>query len=113
MSVHNLCKLQYPLYCCSPFESKSVFVGGGGGASAPDGSGLAYRYAIGLKGHLNPNFNLLARYSTYDFPTGSIACRQVQLGFSYGFKSILPPDAALTVLVKLMVNVFEVGTDRI
>ena len=29
------------------------FVGGGGGASAPDGSGLAYRYAIGLKGHVN------------------------------------------------------------
>ena len=26
------------------------FIGGGGGASAPDGSGLAYRYAIGLKG---------------------------------------------------------------
>ena len=39
------------------------FIGGGGGASAPDGSGLAYRYTIGLKGHLSPNFNLLARYS--------------------------------------------------
>ena len=25
------------------------FIGGGGGANAPDGSGLAYRYAIGLK----------------------------------------------------------------
>jgi len=35
MSVHNLCKLQYPLYCCSSFESKSVFVGGGGGDMGP------------------------------------------------------------------------------
>ena len=68
------------------------FIGGGGGAGAPDGSGLAYRYAIGLKGHLNPNFNLLARYSIYDFPTGSIAGRQVQLGFSYGLKSVFNSD---------------------
>lgn len=68
------------------------FIGGGGGAGAPDGSGLAYRYAVGLKGHLNQNCNLLARYSTYDLPTGSIAGRQVQLGFSYGFKSIFNSD---------------------
>ena len=33
--VHNLCKLDYPIYCCSPFESKSVMVGGGGGALGP------------------------------------------------------------------------------
>ena len=68
------------------------FIGGGGGASAPDGSGLAYRYAIGLKGHLSPNFNLLARYSTYNLPTGSIAGSQVQFGFSYGYKSIFNSD---------------------
>jgi|GEM_PF-445729 len=64
------------------------FVGGGGGAGAPDGSGLAYRYAIGMKGHVNPNFNVLARYSNYNFPTGSIGGNQVQLGFSYGFESV-------------------------
>merc|ERR1712176_1636655 len=34
-SVHNLCKLDYPLYCCSSFESRSVFVGGGGGDKGP------------------------------------------------------------------------------
>ena len=68
------------------------FIGGGGGASAPDGSGLTYRYAIGLKGHLSPNFNLLARYSTYNLPTGSIAGSQVQFGFSYGYKSIFNSD---------------------
>jgi len=35
MSVHNLCKLNYPLYCCAPFEAKSIFVGGGGGDMGP------------------------------------------------------------------------------
>ena len=35
MSVHNLCKLNYPLYCCAPFEAKSIFVGGGGGELGP------------------------------------------------------------------------------
>ena len=68
------------------------FIGGGGGASAPDGSGLVYRYGIGLKGHLSPNFNLLARYSIYDLPTGSIAGSQVQFGFTYGYKSIFNSD---------------------
>ena len=34
-AVHNLCKLDYPLYCCSSFESKSVLVGGGGGDLGP------------------------------------------------------------------------------
>ena len=57
------------------------FIGGGGGSNAHDGSGLAYRYAIGLKGHLSPNLNLLVRYSTYDLPTGSISGSQVQIGF--------------------------------
>lgn len=64
------------------------FIGGGGGAGAPDGSGLAYRYAFGIKAHVNPNFNVLARYSNYNFPTGSISGKQVQLGFSYGFDSV-------------------------
>ena len=68
------------------------FIGGGGGASAPDGSGLAHRYAIGLKGHFSQNFNLLARYSTYDLPTGSISGSQVQFGFSYGYKSVFNTD---------------------
>ena len=66
----------------------NTFIGGGGGAGAPDGSGLAYRYALGLKAHLSPHFNLLARYSTYDFPTGSIGGKQVQFGFSYGMSPV-------------------------
>ena len=66
----------------------NTFLGGGGGAGAPDGSGLAYRYAVGLKAHLTPHFNVLARYSTYDFPTGSIGGKQVQVGFSYGMPSV-------------------------
>ena len=70
----------------------NTFLGGGGGAGAPDGSGLAYRYAIGLKTHLSPHFNLFARYSTYDLPTGDIGGKQVQIGFSYGMPSVFNAD---------------------
>jgi len=35
----------------------NAFIGGGGGASAPDGSGLAYRHAYGIKTPLNPNID--------------------------------------------------------
>ena len=87
------------------------FIGGGGGASAPDGSGLAYRYAIGIKGHLSPNFNLLARYSTYDFPTGSIAGKQVQFGFSYGYKSIFNRDINNVRIAKQSVSIQSLFVD--
>ncbi|MFL2564024.1 MAG: hypothetical protein ACJ0QR_02335 [Flavobacteriales bacterium] len=87
------------------------FIGGGGGASAPDGSGFAYRYAIGLKGHLSPNFNLLARYSTYDLPTGSLGGSQVQLGFSYGFKSIFNPDIKNSRIAKQSVSIQSLFVD--
>ncbi|GIS04680.1 MAG: hypothetical protein CM15mP107_3000 [Bacteroidota bacterium] len=87
------------------------FIGGGGGSSAPDGSGLAYRYAIGLKGHLSPNFNLLARYSTYDLPTGSIAGRQVQFGFSYGYKSIFNSDINNVRIAKQSVSIQSLFVD--
>ena len=87
------------------------FVGGGGGASAPDGSGLAYRYAIGLKGHVNQNFNLLARYSTYDLPTGSIRGSQVQLGFSYGFKSVFNNELNHSRIVKQSVSLQNIIVD--
>ena len=87
------------------------FIGGGGGAGAPDGSGLAYRYAIGLKGQLSRNFNLLARYSTYDLPTGSIAGSQVQLGFSYGFKSIFNGEFNNTRIAKQSVSIQSLFID--
>ena len=35
----------------------NAFIGGGGGASAPDGSGLAYRHAYGIKAPLSPNID--------------------------------------------------------
>jgi len=87
------------------------FIGGGGGAGAPDGSGLAYRYAIGLKGQLSRNFNLLARYSTYDLPTGSINGSQVQIGFSYGFKSIFNSEYNNTRIAKQSVSIQGVFVD--
>ena len=87
------------------------FIGGGGGASAPDGSGLAYRYGIGIKGHLSPNFNLLARYSTYDLPTGSIAGKQVQFGFSYGYKSIFNRDINNVRIAKQSVSIQSLFVD--
>jgi len=87
------------------------FVGGGGGAGAPDGSGLAYRYAIGLKGQLSQNFNLLARYSIYDLPTGNIAGSQVQLGFSYGYKSIFNSDINNVRLAKQSISIQSLFVD--
>lgn len=87
------------------------FIGGGGGSSAPDGSGLAYRYAIGLKGHLTPNLNLLARYSTYDLPTGSISGSQVQFGFSYGYKSIFNSDINNVRIAKQSVSIQSLFVD--
>jgi hypothetical protein len=66
----------------------NTFIGGGGGAGAPDGSGLAYRYALGVKAHLTSNISLVTRYSKYDFPTGSIGGSQLQFGFSSGIPSV-------------------------
>ena len=87
------------------------FIGGGGGSGAPDGSGLAYRYAIGLKGHLSRNLNLLARYSTYDLPTGDIAGSQIQFGFSYGFKSIFNSEFNNTRIAKQYVSIQSLFVD--
>lgn len=87
--VFGLCgEYDYKLPCLPLSVNLNTFIGGGGGAGAPDGSGLAYRYALGLKAHLTSNFNLFTRYSNYDFPTGSIGGKQVQLGFSYGLPSV-------------------------
>lgn len=67
----------------------NAFLGGGGGAGAPDGSGLAFRYGGGVKYALNANFNVLARYSNYNFPSGNMGGAQFQWGFSYGVSPIL------------------------
>ena len=66
----------------------NAFIGGGGGASAPDGSGLAYRHAYGIKTPLNPNIDFSLRYSNYSFPTGDISGNQIQVGFSYLIDSV-------------------------
>ena len=66
----------------------NLFLGGGGGAGAPDGSGLAYRYALGFKKAIYSNMHLLARYSNYNFPTGKLRGEQIQLGFTYGLPSV-------------------------
>ena len=81
------------------------FIGGGGGASAPDGSGLAHRYAFGFKAHFSQNSSLLARYSLYDFPTGNIGGNQIQLGFSYGFKGIFNSNIISSSIAKQSVSV--------
>ena len=70
----------------------NVFIGGGGGNSAPDGSGLAYRHAYGIKTPLNPSIDILFRYSNYNFPTGDISGNQLQVGFSYLIDSVFNTD---------------------
>lgn len=82
-------ELDYKLRRLPMILSVNSFVGGGGGAGAPDGSGLTYRYGGGLKFTLNPNFKFLLKYSYYNFPTGTIAGDQFQWGFSYG---VYPAD---------------------
>ena len=64
------------------------FIGGGGGASAPDGSGLAYRYSYGFKSPITDKLDFLLRYSHYNFPNGDISGNQFQVGFTYLIDSI-------------------------
>jgi len=66
----------------------NAFIGGGGGSSAPDGSGLVYRHAYGIKTQLNSSTDFLLRYSIYNFPTGDISGNQFQVGFSYLIDSV-------------------------
>ena len=86
-----LSELDYKLNGTPISINVNAFLGGGGGAGAPDGSGLAYRYGIGVKYALLTNFKLLGRYSNYHFPTGEIQGQQFQWGLSYE----LPQDYQL------------------
>ena len=60
---------------------------------------------------VNQNFNLLARYSTYDLPTGSIRGSQVQLGFSYGFNSVFNNELNHSRIVKQSVSLQNIIVD--
>ncbi len=55
----------------------------GGGAGAPDGDGLMYRFEAGLGRSLTSRSRLGITYSILDFPTGDIASKHAALNFSY------------------------------
>ena len=56
------------------------FIGGGGGSGALMDLGWLTGMQLASRA-LKSIFNLLARYSTYDLPTGNMASDQVQFGF--------------------------------
>jgi hypothetical protein len=63
--------------------SAGLFAGGGGGASAPVGSGLMLRPSLTLYRDLGPASRLGLSWSSVRFPSGRIASRQVGLALSW------------------------------
>ena len=96
------------------------FLGGGGGASAPDGSGLCYRYSYGFKKVINSKSNISLRYSNLNFPNGEISGSQFQLGFTYLIDSIfnnnLRKSNSLKQLISfqtILMNIDEIDAHRL
>lgn len=96
------------------------FLGGGGGASAPDGSGLCYRYSCGFKKVINSKSNISLRYSNLNFPNGEISGRQFQLGFTYLIDSIfnnnLKKSNSLIELISfhtILMNIDDIDAHRL
>jgi len=58
-----------------------VFVGGGGGANAPDGGGLITREHLNLLYRFK-GFSIFGGYSRLDFPTGSMGGNNLNFGVS-------------------------------
>ncbi|HWH83280.1 MAG TPA: hypothetical protein VNU71_13705 [Burkholderiaceae bacterium] len=61
-----------------------LYAGGGGGASAPVGSGLMLRPAVTLLKDLGPTFQLGLSWSSVRFPSGDI--RSNQIGLALGWR---------------------------
>lgn len=59
-----------------------LYLGGGGGAGAPDGGGLITRGHIQL-GYNIKSLQVFGGYSMMDFPSGEMRGNQVQFGLSY------------------------------
>lgn len=58
-----------------------IFIGGGGGANAPDGGGLITREHLNLVYRFG-NFSVFGGYSRMDFPTGSMGGNNLNFGLS-------------------------------
>jgi len=70
-----------PLFNSPLAIDAGIFLGGGGGAGAPDGGGLITREHINLSYHLK-NFSLFGGYSRLDFPTGDMGGNNFNFGVS-------------------------------
>ncbi len=65
-----------------------LFIGGGGGGHAPQGSGLMLKIYAGALYPLNKNFNLVANLNHIKFKDGEIDSTQLALGVDYNFQDV-------------------------
>ena len=79
--------IEYNLFKLPLSLNFNSFLGGGGGSSAPDATGLSYRYAYGLKIERRP-FGCFVRKSHYSFPYGDVSGNSYQIGISYLLDSV-------------------------
>jgi len=77
---------KYPI--SSFYIDGGMFIGGGGGGHAPQGSGLMLKVYGGIVKPINKNFSLVANYNHIKFKDGEIDSNQLAFGFDYNFKDL-------------------------
>lgn len=70
-----------PLFNSPLALDAGIYVGGGGGADAPDGGGLITRGHVNLNYRIK-NVSVFGGYSRLDFPTGAMGSHQVHVGLA-------------------------------
>ncbi len=70
-----------PLFDSPLAVDAGIFIGGGGGANAPDGGGLITREHLNLS-YSFKNFSVFGGYSRLDFPTGNMGSNNINFGVS-------------------------------
>jgi hypothetical protein len=97
-----------------PFNSFSldsgIFIGGGGGGHAPQGSGLMLKIYAGANVKINKKFDFVANMNKIKFKDGAIDSNQIALGFDYKFKDLYflspPPKIGYFDVEKIYFNPF-------
>lgn len=77
---------KYPLN--DLYLDTGLFVGGGGGGHAPQGSGLMVKIYGGVIKKISPSFALVANINHIKFKDGEIDSTQLAFGFDYYFKDL-------------------------